>query len=164
MRSKNAPASLRGSRKTFPLIPFGREGFARNAALPRRGVGGAIARSDCGGRVIPNFGLRLLEDRASYIGRPIREDRSASQPIMRRQLPTAERTVNPGGCLLREEGRAMIVFDLCWLQVWISRPSRRSARPPAASGLTQSPPPSKRPPSHQCRRMRKRIQRPQNAS
>jgi hypothetical protein len=31
-------------------------------------------------------------------------------PIVRRRLSAAERTVNPGGCLLREEGLAMIVM------------------------------------------------------
>ena len=31
-------------------------------------------------------------------------------PIVRRRLSAAERTVNPGGCLLREEELAMIVI------------------------------------------------------
>jgi hypothetical protein len=74
--------------------------------------------------------------------------------IMRRQLSTAARTVSPGGCLLREEGLAMIVFADAGLRLGFRR--RHVARPPAASGLP--PPPSLRSPSDQCRSMRKRMQ------
>jgi hypothetical protein len=62
MRSNYVPASLRGSCKTFPLFPSGRKVLRESP----RFLAGAWAS------VILNFGLRLLYDRASYIGRPIR--------------------------------------------------------------------------------------------
>ena len=61
-------------------------------------------------------------------------------PIMRRQLSTAVRTVNPGRRLLSEEGLVMIVFaDAGFKHRW---------QAPAASDLTPPPPPSMRSPSH----------------
>jgi hypothetical protein len=145
---KNVPASLRGSRKTFPLIPFGREGFARNAALPRRDGGGAIAISDCGGTVILNFGPRLVEDRASSIGRPIRSNaHQAAAAVNRgenrepRRMPLARGRA--GDDRLTDAG-----FKLGW-QVRQRQAARVARPPPAAPGLPPPPRPSMRSPSHQ---------------
>ncbi|MGH6869398.1 MAG: hypothetical protein ACREDA_11140 [Methylocella sp.] len=56
MRSKNVPASLRGSCKTFPLFPSGGTVLRETPCFL---AGTASAASDCGGKLIPDFGLRL---------------------------------------------------------------------------------------------------------
>ncbi len=43
-------------------------------------------------------------------GEPYVKPARTTTPIVRRQLSAAERTVNPGGCLLREEGLVTIVM------------------------------------------------------
>ena len=162
MRSKNVPASLRGSCKTFPLFPSGGKVVRET---PRFLAG---ARAEQSRKAIAEGrSFRILVCGSFEVAHRTLEDRSARMPIMRRQLSTAKRTVNPGGCLLSEEGLVCVFADAGLKFGWQvrRRQAARVARPPlAASGLTPPPPPSRRPPSHQCRFLRKRIQTTQNAS
>ncbi len=160
MRSKNVPASLRGSRKAFPLFPSGGKFCSRcRASSPGRGRSNRDKRLRRGGHSefwsAASLRPRIVHWKTGPLECP--SCGGSCRPL--------KRTVNPGGCVLSEEGLVMIVFADAGFKLGFRQRlrQRQAARPPAASGLTPPLPPSMRPPSHQCRSMRKRIQRTQNA-